>query len=239
MPPYPMVEGVRPGAFFDVFFFSIQTFSTIGYGGMSPVGLYGHVIVTIEAMVSLLFTAMATGLLFAKFATPTSRVRFSRTAVIGMHNGKRTLIFRMANERSNQIVEASMNVVVIRTEQTQEVEQLRRFYDLKLRRHRSPIFSLGWTAYHTIDSDSPLADATPESLAADESTVLVSLSGTDSTLWQTVYARHAYSWNEIEFDRRFVDLVQVRQDGSRMIDYAEFHSTVPADDSGAVTSLVG
>ncbi|MEM7676038.1 MAG: ATP-sensitive inward rectifier potassium channel 10, partial [Myxococcota bacterium] len=193
-----------------------------------------------EAMVSMLFTAMATGLLFAKFAMPTSRVRFSRTAVIGNHNGERTLIFRMANERSNQIVEANINVVIIRSEQTLEGESLRRFYDLPLRRSQSPVFSLGWTAYHSIKEDSPLAGATAESLAAMEAVILVSLSGTDSTLWQSVYARHAYSWSEIEFDRRFVDLVQVRPDGSRMIDYSDFHMTMPDEDRGAdVASLVG
>lgn len=227
--PGDAIQGASDASLLDAFFFSVQTFSTIGYGGLAPAGLYANLLVTLEALIGLLYSAMATGLIFAKFAAPTSRVRFSQTAIIGRHDGQRTFMFRMANERANQIVEASMHVVVIRREVTQEGEQMRRFYDLPLRRSRTPVFSLGWTAYHTIDEDSPLANATMESLADQEAVILVSLSGTDSTMAQTVNARHAYAWTDIEFDRRFVDLMQIKPDGTRSIDYGDFHSTEPCE----------
>ena len=238
--PGGTVSGVDDLTFVDAFFFSVQTFSTIGYGGMSPVGMYANLLVTVEALVGLLFSAMATGFLFAKFATPTSRVRFSRTAIFGRHDGEPMFMFRMANERSNQIVEATMTLVIIRNEVTREGERFRRFYDMKLRRSRSPIFSLGWTAFHPVDEDSPLFGATPQSLEEQEAIVLVTFSGTDSTFAQTVHARHAYTWHEIEFDRRFVDLIRVEPNGERLIDYTHFHRTEPAEPvPQAVHTLVG
>ena len=236
--PGDAIAGAEPGSFLDAFFFSVQTCSTIGYGGMSPAGLYGNVMVTAEALVGLLFTAMSTGLLFAKFATPTSRVRFSRTAIIGTHDGRRVLMFRMANERSNQIVDATTNVAIIREETTKEGEHLRRFYDLPLRRARTPVFSLGWTVYHEITADSPLADKTAEELVAQDAVILVTVMGTDSTLSQTVNARHAYNAPDIQFDRRFVDLVSRGPDGRRRIDYSAFHDTEPHDAPRSISSVV-
>ncbi len=238
--PGNAVAGGTRDSFLDAFFFSVQTFSTIGYGGMAPDSLYGNVVVTVEVLVGLLYTAMATGLLFAKFATPTSRVRFSRTAIIGTHNGERVFMFRMANERSNQIVEASMSLVIIRNEVTLEGERLRRFYDLPLRRARTPVFSLGWTAYSPIEESSPLFGATAASLQDEEATILVTFSGTDSILAQTVHARYAYAWPDIEFDRRYIDLVRTGPDGDRYIDYTHFHATEACEPAEPpIASLVG
>ena len=166
------LANAESGSFWDAFFFSVQTMATIGYGAISPKTFYGNVIVAIEAMLGLLGVAVITGLAFARLARPTARILFSRVAIITQHNGVPTLMFRTANERGNQILEARLWVFLVRDEVTQEGQPMRRFYDLSLSRQLSPVFNLTWTALHPIDENSPLYGETPESLR-DRATEIV------------------------------------------------------------------
>ena len=120
--------------------------ATIGYGVMAPATFYANLLMTVETGVGLMLIAVATGLVFARFSRPTARVLFSRVAVIAPHNGVPTLSFRAANLRHNQILQAVVNVVLLRDEETQEGEMIRRFYDLKLARQRSPVFAMTFTS---------------------------------------------------------------------------------------------
>jgi len=221
------IANARHGSFSDAFFFSIQTMDTIGYGMMYPRTLYANIVVTIEALIGLLAVAMGTGLAFARFSRPTARVLFSRVAVIAPYDGVPTLMFRAANQRRNQILEAQLRVRLVRDEVNQEGEFLRRFYDLKLVRSQNPVFSLSWTAMHPIDEHSPLNGATPESLAETESMLVITLSGLDETVSQTIYARHTLIALEILWNMRFVDIVSRPKDGHRYIDYSRFHDVTP------------
>jgi len=221
------IANARHGSFSDAFFFSIQTMDTIGYGTMYPRTLYGNIVVTVEALIGLLAVAMGTGLAFARFSRPTARVLFSRVAVIAPYDGVPTLMFRAANQRRNQILEAQLRVRLVRDEVNQEGEFLRRFYDLKLVRSQNPVFSLSWTAMHPIDDHSPLNGATPESLAETESMLVITLSGLDETVSQTIYARHTLIALEILWNMRFVDIVSRPKDGHRYIDYSRFHDVTP------------
>ncbi|MGH7918217.1 MAG: ion channel, partial [Candidatus Binataceae bacterium] len=123
------IEHARPGSFADVFFFSVETMATIGYGKMSPVTFVANVLMSIEALVGLTGLAVVTGLIFAKFSRPTARVRFSRRVVVAIRDGVPCMMFRMANVRANQIVEAQVHIVLSRQESTSEGESVRRFYD--------------------------------------------------------------------------------------------------------------
>ena len=158
------IASARPGVFADAFFFSVETLSTIGYGQMSPTTLYGNIIMTCEALAGLMLVAVAAGLMFARFSRPTARVLFSKVAVIAPHDRVPTLTLRLANVRRNQILEAQVSVTLVRDERTAEGEWMRRFYDLRLARHRSPIFAMTFTVMHEIDDASPLWNATPSSL---------------------------------------------------------------------------
>lgn len=223
------IAGAQPGAFTDAFFFSVQTLSTIGYGGMSPHGLYANALVTVEALLGLIITATTTGVVFAKFATPTARVMFARQALITTFDGERVFMLRMANARNNQVVEASLRVTLLADERTEEGVFMRRFHDLALKRSSSPIFALGWSAFHVIDEASPLHGCTAEDLQAKNVSVLVVLSGTDDALAATVHARHAYRADEILFDRRYVDVIERRDDGPNIMHYDRFHDTYPVE----------
>jgi len=214
--------------FLDDYWFSVQTLATIGYGYLAPNDTLANAIVTVESFVGIALTAMITGVFFARFATPYAKVIFSKVAIIGDHDGKRTLMFRMANARSTAIVEAICHVYVSRDEVLSGGERMRRIYDVPLRRATSPIFSLSWLATHTIDADSPVADLTPDTLATSNVNLIVTFQGIDDRLAATVHTRYAYNVDDIVFDRRFTDLFNTDPEtGQRYLDFEKFHDTEP------------
>jgi len=220
------IANVRPGSFTDVFFFSVQTIATIGYGVMAPKTLAAHLVVTVEVLCGFITLAVVTGLTFAKFSRPTARVMFSNVAILSPRDGVPSLFFRMGNARGTTLVEAHAHVVFSRNEVTLEGESVRRFYDLPLTRQENMLFALSWTVIHQIRDGSPLLGETSESLAADEAAVVVSVTGLDEVLGQTVHARHAYDAGHILWGRRFVDILSVDAEGRRVIDYSRFHDLV-------------
>jgi inward rectifier potassium channel len=229
------IIGARPGSFQDAFFFSVQTLASIGYGTMSPANLYAHVIVTLEAITSLFAIAVVTGLAFARFSKPTARVLFSKNMVVMPHNGVPTLMFRMANERNNLILEAQLRVYLLQNEITTEGEFFYRIHTLELLRDQSPSFYLSWTAMHAITPSSPLYGATSESLIEKNVQIRVSMSGLDETVAYTVHVRHAYGAQNILFGHRFVNVIQPSDDGDRYFNRALFHHVEPLERSPAKT----
>jgi inward rectifier potassium channel len=221
------LEGARPGYFSDAFFFSVQTLASIGYGAMHPTTFYANFVVTLEAIVSLLLVAVVTGIAFARFSHPKAKVLFSDRAIIAPYNGVPTLMFRIANERRNTIVEAQLQVYILVDEVTTEGQFMRRVTELKMIRQRTPALSLTWTAMHAIAPDSPLYGHDPASLLANNAQLQVSIIGIDEAVAYTIHARHTYATREILYDHRFVDIVVPQPNGDRYIDYRYFHSTFP------------
>lgn len=224
------LSGARPGSFADAFFFSVQTIGTIGYGAVSPHGLYANAVMTAENFFGLSFVAVATGLIFARVSRPNSRVMFTDHAVITAFEGRPALMFRAANQRSNQILEAEVQVVLASQAHTAEGRTFRRMHDLTMLRARSPMFALTWTILHVIDEHSPLHGMTAERMHADEVEIVVVLSGVDETFAQRVHARHSYAPTEIAWGRRFADLLSIAPDGRRVVDYTRFHVLEDLDD---------
>ena len=219
------VANARPGNFSDAFFFSAETLGTIGYGVLAPQSRAAHLVATLENMIGLLALATFTGLTFAKFSRPKARVIFSDVAVIAPRDGVLTLSFRVANERVNHVVEAMLRVTLMRFEVTAEGEKFRRMVDLPLIRNQSPAFVLTWTALHAIDETSPLRGVTPQAFAEGLMEVLVTFTGWDETLAQTIFARQSYVASELRWNHHFRDVIRITAEGRREIDYARFHET--------------
>lgn len=212
--------------FVDCFFFSVETFATIGYGVMAPQTRYAHSIVTFEALAGILASASITGLTFARLARPTAKILFGEKAVISKRDGIRHLSFRMANWRRNQIAEAQLHIMVLITETTSEGETLRRPTTLKLVRDKNPMFLLTWTALHPIDVDSPFygPDAM-DKLRAMKADIFVTVTGLDETLAQTIHTRYRYRLDDIVENARFADILRLAGD-ERVIDFDKFHDIV-------------
>lgn len=223
----PAIDNARPGSFVDAFFFSVQTLATIGYGKMAPATTAANVLVSVEALLGMVGLTVTTGVVFARFARPTARVLFSRVAVIRPWEGVPSLMFRMANERGSQIAEARLKVTFLRDATTAEGERVRRVHDLLLLRSESAVFTLTWTVVHPITSGSPLFGETEESLRDQRADIVVSLTGLDDGLSQTVHARHAYAAEAIRWNAKLVDILHAAPDGTRVLDYRRFHDAEP------------
>jgi inward rectifier potassium channel len=196
------IKDARPGSFSDAFYFSVQTMGTIGYGDLYPVSQAANWLVVSEAVVSLVLTAVATGLIFSKFSQIQARVVFTSTITITPMDGVPTMMFRLGNERGNQIVEAVLHVVMLRTVKTSEGMTFYKMIDIPLVRERSQAFTRSWTAMHNISKDSPLYGITEAAMNAEEIEFIVSVVGTDDTSLQPVHARRHYSHNEVLWGAR-------------------------------------
>lgn len=235
------ITNTQEGSLLDHFFFSVQTMATIGYGRMTPNGVVPNTIVVFEAFFGIVYSALTTGLAFARFTRPTAGVRFSKAAVIGMHNGQSTLKFRVANERYSQIVEAQLRLWLVAETQNSEGDRYRQSIELKIDRPETPVFSVSWTGMHLIDETSPLAGYLE---AADLSEngfhdwhLLVTFTGYHESFANQVYARHIYMPSQIQHDANFVDIVTVLPDGRRIIDLANFEKWTPSIVRGSRESL--
>ncbi len=220
------ITNAQPGSLLDVFFFSVQTMATIGYGRMTPVGHWPNGIVTFEAFFGIVYSALTTGLAFARFTRPTAGVRFSKVAIVGNHDGIKTLKFRILNERSSHIVEAQLRLWLIAESMTVEGERYRRSVELPLHRAESPVFSLTWTAMHSLDESSPLAECLAQS-SNQQWHLLVTFTGYHESLANQVYARHVYVPKDIQQNATFMDIVTVLPDGGRVIELANFEKWIP------------
>ena len=221
------VANAHEGSFLDVFFFSIETLATVGYGNMSPATVYGHSVASVEILVGMLELAISTGLMFARFSRPSSRILFSKVAVVARFDGVPTLMFRTGNERNNLILEASVRAAVVRRERTQEGQDFTRFYELALERDNTSVFALSWTVMHKIDERSPLYGKTAAQMLADGAYLTVSISGTDDTLNDFVHSRHNYAPEDIHYGFRFVDILSESDGEVRLLDFGRFHDIVP------------
>lgn len=211
----------------ELFFFSVQTMASIGYGAMYPTNLYSHWLVVVESLVGLFFIATTTGLVFARFSLPTARILFSSVAVIAPFNGVPTLMFRTANKRKNYILEAQLWVTLVRDEYSMEGDFMRRFHDIQLMRSHTPVFSLSWTAMHQILPGGLLDGDTLETLVRDRAEIIVTLTGLDETLAQTIHARHTFSAENIRWGYRFADILLTGKHGRRVIDFNRFNIIHP------------
>lgn len=203
----------------DCFFFSVQSLSS----PYTPAGIWPNLLVTLQMYAGMLVLVIVTGLLFLRFARPSARVIFSDKAIISKFNGKPCFLFRVANERLNQVVEARMTLTFTRMETSLEGETSRRFYNMTLERDYTPIFALSWTIRHYIDENSPLYGMTPQKMQDEQVVIFASFQGIDETLSQTITTKSVYRWDEVAYDKRFKDIL-IWKDNKMHIDLKGIHA---------------
>lgn len=220
------ISNVPGGAYIDYLYFSIETLSTAGYGDMHPQTHYGHFIAAVELFTGIFSMSLMTGLIFARFSRPNARLLFAEHPVISSHEGKPTLMVRLANERHNIIGNATAKLWLLENVVSAEGQSLRRFYELPLVRSDHPALALSWTLYHVLDEESSLYGRNADDLDASNVSLVVVVSGYDVVAAQTVHARKSYDHSDIRFGHRYADILSISDDGRLRIDYGKFHETL-------------
>jgi inward rectifier potassium channel len=223
------IANVAGQGILDLFYFSIETLATVGYGDMHPQTNYGHFVATVEIFTGMSFLAVMTGLIFARFSRPRARFVFADHPVVTMHAGHPTLMIRLANARHNAISRATARLWLIRVESNKAGDQFRRFYELKVERDEHPMFVLSWTLFHTIDKDSILHGATAAALEDADALLVVNVDGLDDSSAQQLYARRIYAPHDVRWRHRYRNITSVSPEGRFQLDYTKFHDVVAED----------
>ncbi len=229
---YSLVDGavanVASPRLASLFYFSVETLSTVGYGDMHPQNQYGHVIASIESFTGIFCIAVMTGLIFSRFSLPRARILFASSMIVSRHEGKRVLEARIANERHNYIVDARATLWFLRRKVTSEGRTMRGFDPLPLLRAENPTFALSWSIFHVIDETSLLHGLSERDFADIDAGFILSVTGYDDSSAQIVNARHIYSYGDVRWNHRFSDILR-QSDGVTHIDYSKFHETLAQD----------
>jgi inward rectifier potassium channel len=219
------VAEMSPGSFSDAFFFSVETLATVGYGHMYPESFYGHLIAMLEIMVGMFGLAVITGLIFVRFSRPTARMRFSKVAVIAPFDGVPNLMIRLANLRHQAMVEPEFRMIFLRNIITAEGDEVRRFHSLKLEFDHLIAFPAVLTVRHRIDEESPLFGMTPEDFQQQNIHIVASIVGVDTVIVAPVQSFGDYNYEQIEWNRRFVEIYDQNEEGQWTVDYARIDET--------------
>lgn len=208
--------------FFKAFFFSVQTFTTVGYGQISPQGFLANMVATIDAFIGLMTFALATGLLFARFSKPVAKIIFSKNALIAPYRDIKAFEFRISNGRRSQLIEVEVKVLFVRFEMV-NCRKIRRFYPLKLERSKVAFLPLHLTVVHPIDELSPMNGFTPDDLEAGLAEFLILITAIDETFSQTVHARSSYRYDEVIWNARYSDMFQYPESGIISVNLHRLH----------------
>ena len=210
--------------FLDAFFFSAQTVTTLGYGRMSPVGTAASTIAAIESMVGLLGFALATGLIYGRFSRPNARIKFSESALVSPYQDKTGLMFRMANERNSDLIEAEVEVMLSYVDLKQNK---RTFKMLDLEISRINLFAMSWTVVHPIDEESPLYGLSKADLVEQDIEMIILFKAFEASFSSTVYRRQSYKASEVMFGKRFAPMSSP-QNGSIHVDLGKISTVIDA-----------
>ncbi|MBO9205309.1 MULTISPECIES: ion channel [Niastella] len=200
--------------FKELYFFSTETFTTVGYGRVNPIGDLANLVAAVEAMSGFLSFALATGLIYGRFARPRAHVAFSDEAVITPFKEKTALMFRFVCYKQNHaltdvIVQVNLAMMV-----NENGESKYRYYTLPLERGKIESMPMNWTVVHPIDDQSPLVGFTSEDLAAGDVEVYVLIRGFNEVYGNTVQQRTSYTYHEILFNRKFIPMYHETANGT-------------------------
>jgi inward rectifier potassium channel len=197
--------------FWEAFFFSSQTLTTVGYGHVHPVGYITSFVSAFEALIGLMTFAIITGLLYGRFSKPNPKLIFSKNALISPYLNINGLMVRMVNEKSNQLLNVEASIIYSRNEIEDGIEK-RKYYNLDLERNKVRFFPMSWTLVHPITEKSPLYNLTYEDFEKSDTEFIVSIEGTNDTFADMIYVRNSYLYNEIEFGAKFENILDVEED---------------------------
>ena len=230
------LSGVQAGNSFAedfvlAFFFSIQTFTTVGYGAISPTSPASNIVASLDALVGLMSFALATGLLFARFSKPKASILFSNNGVIRPYRDTpyNSFQFQIVNRRNNRLINLQAKVTISWVENLNG-EKIRRFALLELERDRVFLFPLNWVIVHIINKDSPLWGRTEEEVRAMEPEFIALIQAYDETFAQDVHANSSYTCDEVFWNRRFERMYFPDENGQTVLELERVHHIVALEE---------
>jgi len=207
--------------FWDAFFFSAQTISTVGYGHISPRGMAANSVAALESMMGLLAFALATGLLYGRFSRPSAQIIYSKNILIAPYlENSKGIMFRLANLRRNILIDLEIEIIFSFNEYV-DGKVMRRFYPLEVERRKVSVLTMNWTIVHPLNENSPLVDMTKEDLQNSEASFAILLRAFDDTFSQTVHSRTSYQCNEIVWDAKFKPVFNRDENGRIVLDLSK------------------
>ncbi len=189
--------------FMDAFFFSSQTLTTVGYGRIAPIGMWASTVAAVESLIGLMLFALATGLLYGRFSRPIARIIYSEKAVIAPYLDITGFMFRIVNERANQLIDIQVELVMASLETQPDGKKIRKYNGLNLERNKVNFFPTNWTIVHAITEDSPMFGMSQEQMLELDIEFLILIRATEDTFNQTVHSRSSYHIRETVFGAKF------------------------------------
>lgn len=191
--------------FWEAYFFSAQTLTTVGYGRINPVGYQASVIAGIESLIGLLGFALATGLLYGRFARPKASILWSNESIVAPYRDINGWMFRIANSKPHQLIEIEVQVVLTLIEM-ENGKEVRKYHALELERNKVNFFPSSWTIVHPISDNSPMFGLSKDRFLAKSPEFLIILKAFDDTFSATVYSRYSYQVDQIAWGQKFVNI---------------------------------
>jgi inward rectifier potassium channel len=207
-------QGTPQENFFQCFFFSLQTFTTVGYGHIAPRGSMLSLLAALEAITGLMVFAIITGLIYGRFAKPTAKILYSENMIVAPYQNSWSYQFRIINKRKSMIMDLHARALVSFAEKGKPT---RSYHPLELERDTVVLFPLNWTIVHPLNEKSPLWGKKREDLAHLDAEIIIVLKGYDDTFSQEVNSIHSYRSEEIVFGAKFDTMYEPDQDGSTLM----------------------
>ena len=212
-------EGATPAIrLMHCFFFSAQSFTTVGYGGIFPVGRLANLIATLEAFTGLMTFALATGTLYGRFSRPVSRIKYSKNVIISPYKDITGLQFMVANEMSSTLMEMEARVNIGWFEDDGTGNMVRRFQQVNLEIDKIALFPTSWILNHPIDEESILYGRSLEEIKKLDVEVYVLLKGFDDIFSQTIYSRHSFMAVDFLYGAKFRKPWAINNEGRIVMD---------------------
>jgi inward rectifier potassium channel len=213
--------GLNPGQdgmddFLNAFYFSAQTFSTVGFGRINPVNHAANLVAVIEMLIGMMYLALAAGLLYGRFSRPVSRIIFSKNALVSPYRGGKGLMVRISNAKNNLLIDVEVQWLLSMMME-ENGKRVRRFYQLNLERNQINMLALTWTIVHPIDESSPIYEFSPDDLEAVGAELLMIVKGMNDTFSQIIHARTSHKAGEVIWDAKFTPIYRGRN-GKTIVD---------------------
>lgn len=202
--------------FGEAFFFSTQTYTTVGYGRISPSGFLTSAIAAAEALIGLLSFALATGLLYGRFSKPKAYIRFSNNAIIAPYKDITALMIRIAPFKNTTLTDAEAKLT-LGMMVDENGKTTNKFYPLELEFDKASALTLNWTIVHPITENSPLYNFMAEDFAATQGEMIIFIKAFDEMFSNTVVARSSYTFKEVVFGAKFHPMYHRNEDGTHTI----------------------